>query len=122
MPINNPNNFYQNQQYNQNFYQPPIQQEYFVGVGSLEAARNYPIAPGSTVWLIDANNQKVYVKARDYQGNLPNLKEFDLVEVLKPAESEMKIDEGELASLKTEIKKLSEELANIKPIIEELKS
>lgn len=116
--------FYQQQSpmyginYQQGVAQQPAQQEYFVGINGESSAFNYPIAPGSTVWLIDASNHKVYVKARDYQGTTLSLREFDLVEK-EPIEP---MKTSELDDIKQSIELLKNEIKQMMPVINELKS
>lgn len=98
--------------------QIPVQQEYFVGVNGEASARNYPIAPGSSVWLVDASNLKVYLKSRDFQGGAIILREYDLIE-RAPVEP---VTENDIAGLKGMIESLKKELDSIRPIIEDLRS
>lgn len=48
------------------------------GIG-IEGAKNYPSAPGSTVYILDATEKMAYVKASDQQG-FPSLRVFKLEE------------------------------------------
>lgn len=88
--FNNPYNYYNNyqQQYGQQMQQPQqnqqsqqIQQNGFVSVRSEEEARNYPIALGTSVTLMDENKPFVYAKTMGFsQLDRPTFKVFKLVE------------------------------------------
>lgn len=135
MPLNNPNNYYQNQypMSTQNYYQQPIAQngqpvpvqEFYMGCSGKEEVNKYPQAPNTRIWFTDVRNLKVYVKVRDINGGVPYIeREFDMNEVCAaaPVEEVPKTNESELGALRTEIQKLSAELASIKPVIDELRS
>lgn len=47
--------------------------------GGLEGAKNYPVQPGYTAWLIDEENKQFFIKTIGPNG-VPNVREFDYVE------------------------------------------
>lgn len=126
MPFtNNPNNFYQNQYQTAipSLQQPPAMQDYYVPASSYESVITYPQAPNTRIWFIDEMHGKVYRKVRDIQGGVPFIdKKYSLVEDVEPQQTEMQYDAGALDKLNLEIQRLTKEIENMKPVIEELKS
>lgn len=51
--------------------------------GGLEGAKNYPVTPGYTAWLIDEENKKFFMKFVNSSG-IPTIKEFKYEEVETP--------------------------------------
>lgn len=51
--------------------------------GGLEGAKNYPVTPGYTAWLIDEENKKFFIKFVNSSG-IPTIKEFKYEEVETP--------------------------------------
>lgn len=126
MPFtNNPNNFYQNQYQTAipSLQQPPAMQDYYVPASSYESVITYPQAPNTRIWFIDEMHGKVYRKVRDIQGGVPFIdKKYSLVEDVEPQQAEIQYDAGALDKLNSEIQRLTKEIENMKPVIEELKS
>lgn len=64
-------------------YQPQIQQTQpqsnVIWVSNEAEARNYPVAPGNTVMLMDNDNPVVYKKSADLSGRALPLEIYDLV-------------------------------------------
>ena len=60
--------------------QPQIQNGGFISVRSEEEARNYPVAPGTSVTFIDENCQRVYAKTMGFsQLDRPTFYKYRLV-------------------------------------------
>ena len=132
---NNPNMYYQNAQqqmpqapqapvinlpYLQQPQQPQIQQDYFIQIASKMSADAYPVAPGSTIWMLNANEGKLYLKSRGYQPGSPIIsKEFSIVE---DEPQPMPEAQDEISALRQQIESLTAEMAAMKPLIDELKS
>lgn len=70
--------YYQNPYY-QPHYQPQAQSTNVIWVNSETDARNYPVAPGNTVILMDNDNPVAYKKTTDFSGRAMPLEVFDLV-------------------------------------------
>ena len=99
-------------------YQPQPPQNRIQWVQGVEAAKAYPVSAGSSVLLMDSDNQYLYIKSADNSG-LPSLRIFEYTEItekkeLKKAEIDTSIfvtkDELQeaLASLKPKKKKIIE--------------
>lgn len=68
--------------YLQQYIQQPIQQQpqsNLIWVNSEAEARNYPVAPGNTVMLMDNDNPVAYKKSSDLSGRALPLETYDLV-------------------------------------------
>lgn len=73
-------------QYQQPYYQPIQQQQQIqqpstnvIWIENEQAARNYPVAPGNTVMLMDNDNPVAYKKSADLSGRALPLEIYDLV-------------------------------------------
>jgi hypothetical protein len=47
--------------------------------GGLEGAKNYPVTPGYTAWMIDEENKQFFIKTIGANG-VPNVREFNYEE------------------------------------------
>lgn len=100
--------------------QPQVQQEYFIQIASKMSADAYPIAPGSTIWMLNANEGKLYLKSRGYQPGSPiTSKDFSIVEDEPQPNPET---QDELVVLRQQLEKLTSEVAAMKPLVDELKA
>ena len=84
--------------------------------GGLEGAKNYPVTPGYTAWLIDEENRQFFIKTIGANG-VPNIREFDYNErnPQMPASSEESskyVSKEEFESFKQEIRKLCSDKRN----------
>ena len=52
-----------NYPYYNNYFQP--QRQELIKVNGLEGAKNYPLSPGSTIALFDAESDIMYIKSMD---------------------------------------------------------
>ena len=126
-------NYYPYQTYQPTFSQPQTQQVQnggFVTVKSIEEARNYPVAPCTTVIFIDENAPYIYTKTKRSQLEQPIFEKMRLVKEedspVKPqneqikAENDNPIDlsvyalKSELESLRGLYEGLSKEIKEIK--------
>lgn len=65
--------------------QPQIQNGGFISVRSEDEARNYPVAPGTSVTFIDENRQRVYAKTMGFsQLDRPMFYKYKLVKEETP--------------------------------------
>ena len=118
---------YQQQSYQQSFTSPmPPQQQMpqpqmqsnssINWVQGEIGARAYPIAPGSSVLLMDSEAQNFYIKSADNSG-MPSLKKYAYSEVIEePLKLESKdpanFDTAQLAS-RDEVKQLQEKIKQL---------
>ena len=132
------NNYYQNYPFMQGMpymqnYQQPIQQAQQIQDGGVvcvkdeTAARNYPIAPGVSLTLIDEPRQHLFIKTMGFnQLEKPVFKKFQLIPEnenngdLSGGISEAVKDTSE--DLKPQIEGLQREIEGIKAEIEKLKA
>jgi hypothetical protein len=132
------NNYYQNYPFMQGMpymqnYQQPIQQAQQIQDGGVvcvkdeTAARNYPIAPGVSMTLIDEPRQHLFIKTMGFnQLEKPVFKKFQLIPEnenngdLSGGISEAVKDTNE--DLKPQIELLQREIEGIKAEIEKLKA
>ena len=141
MPYNNffqGNPYMQGYPYMQNYQHPmqqtqPIQQPAQIQDGGVvcvkdeTAARNYPIAPGVSMTLIDEPRQHLFIKTMGFnQLEKPIFKKFQLIPEnenngdISGVPPETKKDTSE--SLKPQIESLQREIEGIKAEIEKLKA
>lgn len=84
--------------------QQPIQQTIQTNIiwGSENDARNYPVAPGNTVMIMDNDNPVAYKKAADLSGRALPLEIYDLVrrDALEPKEEQHLINSEEYITRK----------------------
>lgn len=79
--------------------------------GGLDGAKNYPVTPGYTAWLLDEENKTFFIKSIGANG-VPNIREFEFKEKENPnmqasGEDPSKYATKEdLESLRQEIRKL----------------
>ena len=78
--------------------------------GGLDGAKNYPVTPGYTAWLIDEENRQFFIKSMGANG-VPNVREFDYSErnPQMPASSE---DSSKYAT-KEDLDKIYQELRKL---------
>ena len=99
-----------NYPYYNNYFQP--QRQELIKVNGIEGAKNYPLSPGSTVALFDAESDIMYIKSMD-AGGFPSIRTFTCSEAISTPPSDV---ETRISSLETEIAQLKEALNGIKPI------
>lgn len=76
-------------------------------VNSEDEARNYPLNPGNSIFLMDSNNQVFYTKSVDFSG-IAAFKKYQFHEVLDTLETPVPVDyvtREEFESLKAELAK-----------------
>lgn len=128
------------QPYQQNFQSPipnysqvpqysatptPQQNSGILWVQGEVGARAYPVAPGSSVLLMDSEAQNFYIKSADMSG-MPTMKKYSYAEM---ADEPMRLeshdandyDTSKLAS-RDEVKKLQEEIQTLKSQLETMKA
>lgn len=99
-----------NYPYYNNYFQP--QRQELIKVNGLEGAKNYPLSPGSTVPLFDAESDIMYIKSMD-AGGFPSIRTFSFMETTsKPTDS----TETRLSAIEMEIVQLKEALNGIKSV------
>ena len=99
-----------NYPYYNSYFQP--QRQELIKVNGLEGAKNYPLSPGSTVALFDAESDIMYIKSMD-AGGFPSIRTFSFMETTsKPTDS----TEIRLSAMEAEIANLKEALNGIKSI------
>lgn len=81
-------------------------------------AANYPVAPGTTVALINANdpaNGKMYIKSTEPNG-MPNpMRIFSLQEITPQKQSPDSVSRQEFDSLSQQMTQLMQMVSNMKP-------
>lgn len=118
------NQSYQQTQQNQQGQTPQIQNGGFVPVRNIEEARNYHIAPGTSVTFIDENAPYVYTKTRGFsQLEPPVFEKLRLVkEEDKPvADSNGSLDKTIEYALKSDLMAIQEAQDALKKELDELK-
>ena len=80
--------------------------------GGLEGAKNYPVTPGYTAWLIDEESKKFFIKTIGPNG-VPNVKSFNYSEETQEyastsEDSSKWATKEDIEYLKKEIRKLHE--------------
>ena len=93
-------------------FQPFQQKQELIRVNGLEGAKNYPLSPGSTVALFDADSDTMFIKSMD-AGGFPSIRTFTFVETTsKPTDT----TEARLSSIESEIANIKEALNGFKSI------
>ena len=93
-------------------FQPFQQKQELIKVNGLEGAKNYPLSPGSTVALFDAESDTMFIKSMD-AGGFPSIRTFTFMETTsKPIDS----TETRLSALENELAQIKEVLNGIKPV------
>ena len=93
-------------------FQPYQQKQELIRVNGLEGAKNYPLSPGSTVALFDADSDTMFIKSMD-AGGFPSIRTFTFMETTsKPIDS----TETRLSALENELAQIKEVLNGIKPV------
>ena len=99
-----------NYPYYNNYFQP--QRQELIRVNGLEGAKNYPLSPGSTVALFDADSDTMFIKSMD-AGGFPSIRTFTFMETTSnPTDT----TESRLSNLESEIANLKEALNGFKSI------
>ena len=93
-------------------FQPYQQKQELIRVNGIEGAKNYPLSPGSTIALFDAESDIMYIKSMD-AGGFPSIRTFSFMETTsKPTDT----TETRLSAMEAEIASIKEVLNGIKPI------
>lgn len=93
-------------------FQPFQQKQELIRVNGLEGAKNYPLSPGSTIALFDADSDTMFIKSMD-AGGFPSIRTFTFVETTsKPTDT----TEARLSSIESEIANIKEVLNGIKSV------
>lgn len=93
-------------------FQPFQQKQELIRVNGLEGAKNYPLSPGSTVPLFDAESDIMYIKSMD-AGGFPSIRTFSFMETTsKPVDA----TESRLSAIETEIANIKEALNGFKSV------
>ena len=99
-------------------FQPFQQKQELIRVNGLEGAKNYPLSPGSTIALFDAESDIMYIKTMD-AGGFPSIRTFSFMEMTsKPTDT----TETRLSAIEEEIASIKEVLNGIKPISKQKQS
>ena len=99
-----------NYPYYNNYFQP--QRQELIKVNGIEGAKNYPLSPGSTVALFDAESDIMYIKTMD-AGGFPSIRTFAFSETTsKPVDA----TESRLSAIEREIAQLKEAFNGFKSI------
>ena len=78
------------------------------------AARSYPVAPNSSVFLMDYDGDKFYIKSADLSG-MPTFRAFAFTEITQGAQQAKTATDGEVHSFVTK-----EEFDALKRVVEGL--
>ena len=93
-------------------FQPFQQKQELIRVNGLEGAKNYPLSPGSTIALFDAESDIMYIKSMD-AGGFPSIRTFSFMETTsKPTDT----TESRISNLEMEIANIKEALNGIKSV------
>ena len=95
-----------------NYFQP--QKQELIRVNGLEGAKNYPLSPGSTVALFDADSDTMFIKSMD-AGGFPSIRTFTFVEAPQ-ATPQNDNTSARLSAIEMEIANIKEYLNGIKPV------
>ena len=99
-----------NYPYYNNYFQP--QRQELIRVNGIEGAKNYPLSPGSTIALFDAESDIMYIKSMD-AGGFPSIRTFSFMETTsKPTDT----TETRLSAMEAEIANIKEALNGIKSV------
>ena len=93
-------------------FQPFQQKQELIRVNGLEGAKNYPLSPGSTVPLFDAESDIMYIKSMD-AGGFPSIRTFSFMETTS---KHTDTTETRLSAMEVEIAQLKEALNGFKSI------
>ena len=93
-------------------FQPFQQKQELIRVNGIEGAKNYPLSPGSTIALFDADSDTMFIKSMD-AGGFPSIRTFTFMETTSnPADT----TESRLSNLESEIANIKEALNGFKSI------
>lgn len=105
------------------FMQPvPQVQSGLVWVNGEEGAKEYPVAKGNTVLLLDSQDSYFYMKSVDLTG-IVSIRKFKFEEIVVEVKSEEvkeKEMNKEIEDLKSEFKSLKDEISDFKKSMEDL--
>lgn len=98
--------------YPYSYFQPYQQKQELIRVNGLEGAKNYPLSPGSTVALFDAESDTMFIKSMD-AGGFPSIRTFSFMETTsKPMDG----TEARISAIESEIASIKEALNGIKSV------
>ena len=93
-------------------FQPFQQKQELIRVNGIEGAKNYPLSPGSTVALFDADSDTMFIKSMD-AGGFPSIRMFTFMETTSnPTDT----TESRLSAIEVEIANIKEALNGFKSI------
>lgn len=98
-------------------FQPFQQKQELIKVNGIEGAKNYPLSPGSTVALFDAESDIMYIKSMD-AGGFPSIRTFSFSETTSTPSTDT---ETRLSALENELAQIKEVLNGIKPVSKQQK-
>lgn len=109
---------------NPSMYIQPVQQVQsgLVWVNGEEGAKEYPVAKGNTVLLLDSQDSNFYLKTIDLTG-IVSIRKFKFEEIVVEVKSEEvkeKEVNKEFEDLKSEFKSLKDEISDFKKSMEDL--
>ena len=78
--------------------------------GGIEGAKNYPVTPGYTAWLLDEENKQFFIKTIGANG-VPNIREFDYSE--KNPQMQASSEETSKYATKEDIEYLKREISKL---------
>ena len=88
------------------------QKQELIRVNGIEGAKNYPLSPGSTVALFDADSDTMFIKSMD-AGGFPSIRTFSFMEMTSnPTDT----TETRLSAIETEIANIKEALNGFKSV------
>lgn len=93
-------------------FQPFQQKQELIRVNGLEGAKNYPLSPGSTVALFDADSDTMFIKSMD-AGGFPSIRTFTFMETTSKS---MDTTEARISNIEVEIANIKEALNGIKSV------
>ena len=93
-------------------FQPFQQKQELIRVNGIEGAKNYPLSPGSTIALFDAESDIMYIKSMD-AGGFPSIRTFSFMEMTS---NPMDTTESRISNLEAEIANIKEALNGFKSI------
>ena len=99
-----------NYPYYNNYFQP--QRQELIRVNGLEGAKNYPLSPGSTIALFNADSDTMFIKSMD-AGGFPSIRTFTFMETTSNPTG---TTESRLSNLESEIANIKEALNGFKSI------
>lgn len=109
---------------NPSMFMQPVQQVQsgLVWVNGEEGAKEYPVAKGNTVLLLDSQDSYFYMKSVDLTG-IVSIRKFKFEEIVVEVKSEEvkeKEMNKEIEDLKSEFKSLKDEISDFKKSMEDL--